>query len=118
MSETTTLTPPDQEMLTPPAAVTAPDKEEAARMVPVTDEQRDKLAKKVQEFIDIVVSVDVNSDAFKDKVSAIHKLGNAEIREAAGMSSRMLERPVRAMRGAVRREFNGGSITGRVTTDG
>ncbi|MGB5405983.1 MAG: toxic anion resistance protein [Thiogranum sp.] len=110
MSETTTLTPPDQEMLTPPAAVTAPDKEEAARMVPVTDEQRDMLAKKVQEFIDIVVSVDVNSDAFKDKVSAIHKLGNAEIREAAGMSSRMLERPVRAMNEGL---FDENSTVGR-----
>ena len=97
MSETTTLTPPDQEMLTPPAPVAAPDKEEAARMVPVTDEQREKLEKKVQEFIDTVVGVDVNSESFKEKVSAIHNLGNAEIREAANMSSRMLERPVRAM---------------------
>jgi uncharacterized protein YaaN involved in tellurite resistance len=97
MSETTTLTPPDREMLTPPAPVAAPDKEEAARMVPVTDEQREKLEKKVQEFIDIVVTVDVNSESFKEKVSAIHNLGNAEIRQAANMSSRMLDRPVRAM---------------------
>ncbi len=110
MSETTTLTPPDQEMLTPPAAVTAPDKEEAARMVPVTDEQRDKLEKKVQEFIDIVVSVDVNSDAFKEKVRAIHQLGNAEIREAASMSSRMLERPVKAMNEGL---FDENSTVGR-----
>jgi uncharacterized protein YaaN involved in tellurite resistance len=97
MSETTTLTPPDQELLTPPAAVTVPDKEEAARMVPVTEEQRDKLEQKVQEFIDVVVNVDVNSEAFKEKVSAIHKLGSAEIREAASMSNRMLDRPMKAM---------------------
>jgi uncharacterized protein YaaN involved in tellurite resistance len=97
MSETTTLTPPDQELLTPPAAVTVPDKEEAARMVPVTEEQRDKLEQKVQEFIDVVVNVDVNSEAFKEKGSAIHKLGSAEIREAASMSNRMLDRPMKAM---------------------
>ncbi|TNF88273.1 MAG: toxic anion resistance protein, partial [Gammaproteobacteria bacterium] len=90
MSETTTLTPPDEEVLTPPAPVATPDKDEAARMVPVTDEQREQLEKKVQEFIDAVVSADVNSESFKEKVSAIHKLGNAEIREAASMSSRML----------------------------
>ena len=48
MSETTTLTPPERELLTPPAAVTVPDKEEAARMVPVTEEQRDRLEQKVQ----------------------------------------------------------------------
>jgi uncharacterized protein YaaN involved in tellurite resistance len=110
MSETTTLTPPDQELLTPPAPVTAPDREEAARMVPVTNEQREKLEQKVQEFIDIVVTVDVNSDAFKEKVSAIHKLGNAEIREAANMSSRMLERPVRAMNEGL---FDENSTVGR-----
>ena len=97
MSETTTLQPPEPDMLTPPAAVAAPDKEAAASMVPVTDEQRDKLERKVQKFIDIVVSVDVNSETFKEKVNAIHNLGNAEIREAANMSSRMLDRPVRAM---------------------
>ena len=46
MNETTTLTPPEPEVLRPPAPVTAPDKEEAARMVPVTDEQRETLEKK------------------------------------------------------------------------
>jgi uncharacterized protein YaaN involved in tellurite resistance len=110
MSETTTLTPPELQLLTPPAPVTAPAREEAARMVPVTDEQREKLEKKVQEFIDVVVSVDVNSDAFKEKVSAIHRLGNAEIREAANMSSRMLERPVRAMNEGL---FDENSTVGR-----
>ena len=97
MSETTSPTPPNQGVLTPPAPVAVPDREEASRMVPVTDEQREKLEQKVQEFIDVVVSVDINNEAFKEKVNAIHRLGNAEIREAADMSSRMLERPVKAM---------------------
>ncbi len=97
MTETSSLTPPNQEVLTPPAPVAVPDREEAARMVPVTDEQREKLEHKVQEFIDVVVSVDINDEAFKEKVNAIHRLGNAEIREAANMSNRMLERPVKAM---------------------
>ena len=110
MSETTTLQPPDQELLTPPAVVATPDREEAARMVPVTEEQRQKLEKRVQEFIDIVVSVDVNSESFKEKINAIHKLGNAEIREAANMSSRMLQRPVRAMNEGL---FDDDSIVGR-----
>jgi uncharacterized protein YaaN involved in tellurite resistance len=110
MSETTTLTPPERELLTPPAAVTVPDKEEAARMVPVTEEQRDRLEQKVQEFIDIVVNVDVGSEAFKEKVNAIHKLGNAEIREAASMSNRMLDRPMKAMNQGL---FDESSAVGR-----
>jgi uncharacterized protein YaaN involved in tellurite resistance len=110
MSETTTLTPPERELLTPPAAVTVPDKEEAARMVPVTEEQRDRLEQKVQEFIDIVVNVDVDSEAFKEKVNAIHKLGNAEIREAASMSNRMLDRPMKAMNQGL---FDESSAVGR-----
>ncbi len=95
MSENTTST--GQTVLTPPAPVAVVEKEQAAAMVPVTDEQRAQLDLKVNEFINTVLSVDVNSDAFKDKVNSIHNMGNSEIRSAASMSNRMLERPVKSM---------------------
>ncbi|WP_078119532.1 toxic anion resistance protein [Thiosocius teredinicola] len=97
MSQTETLTPPDQSALQPPAAVAPIEKEKAASIVPVTDEQRHALDEKVDEFINIVVSVDVNSEQFQDKVRSIHSMGSDKIREAASISNRMLERPVRAI---------------------
>lgn len=94
MSET--LTAPTIE-LTPPEPVAVIEKEQASQMVPITDDQRVKLDQKVQAFIDTVVSVDVNSDQFKEKLRSIHTMGNQEIQDTAGMSNRMLERPVKSM---------------------
>lgn len=97
MSQTETLTPPEQTVLQPPAPVSPVEKEQAAGMVPVSDEQRRALDDKVEEFINIVVSVDVHSEQFQEKVRSIHSMGSDKIRDAASMSNRMLERPVRAM---------------------
>ncbi len=94
MSET--LTAPTIE-LTPPEPVAVIEKEQASQMIPITDDQRVKLDQKVQAFIDTVVSVDVNSDQFKEKLRSIHTMGNQEIQDTAGMSNRMLERPVKSM---------------------
>jgi uncharacterized protein YaaN involved in tellurite resistance len=97
MNETTTLTPPSQDVLTPPAPVAPVEKEQAASMVPISNEQRQQLDQKVAEFVNIVVDMDSNSEAFKSKVASIHNMGSAEIRQAASMSNRMLERPVKGM---------------------
>lgn len=93
MTDTVTLTPPDLSLLTPPEPVAAVPKEKALSMVPVAPEQHQQLNKKVEEFINIVLSAEVNSDAFKEKVNVIHNMGSSDIRAAAGMSSRILERP-------------------------
>jgi uncharacterized protein YaaN involved in tellurite resistance len=45
-----------------------------------------------------VVSDSVMSESFKDKLNAIHNLGNEEIRSAASVSNRMLDKPTRAMK--------------------
>lgn len=92
MNETTTAM-----VLTPPEPVAPVATEQAGSMVPVSDEQRVKLDQKVKEFIDTVVTVDVASETFKEKLVSIHNLGNQEIQAAASMSNRMLERPVRSM---------------------
>jgi uncharacterized protein YaaN involved in tellurite resistance len=93
MTETATLTPPDISLLTPPEPVAPVSTEKASTMVPVSPEQHEQLNKKVTEFIDIVISNEVNSEAFKEKVNVIHNMGSGEIRAAASMSNRMLERP-------------------------
>jgi uncharacterized protein YaaN involved in tellurite resistance len=93
MSDSVRLTPPDAALLTPPEPVMPVSEEKALSMVPVAPEQHELLNKKVEEFISIVLSSEVNSDAFKEKINDIHAMGNSDIRAAANMSNRMLERP-------------------------
>lgn len=84
-----TLTPPD------PVPVVAP--EQAVGLVPVTTEQKSKLETKVDAFVNDLVSVDANSPEFGEKVDQIARMGQEQIRAAAGHSNRFLDRPVRAM---------------------
>jgi uncharacterized protein YaaN involved in tellurite resistance len=96
MNDTATLTPPGIS-LTPPEAVEAVPTEKALSLVPVPTEQHEQLNKKVDEFIAVVISADINSDNFKEKVNVIHNMGSSEIRAAASMSNRMLERPTNTL---------------------
>jgi uncharacterized protein YaaN involved in tellurite resistance len=84
-----TLTPPD------PVPQVAPEK--AAGLVPVTSEQKTRLDSKVDAFVEELVSVDANSPQFGEKVDQITRMGQEQIRAAAAMSNRFLDRPVRAM---------------------
>jgi len=88
---TFTLTPPD------PVPQVAP--EQAVGLVPVTTEQKSKLDTKVDAFVDELVAVDANSPQFGEKVDQITRMGQEQIRAAAAMSNRFLDRPVRAMDG-------------------
>jgi uncharacterized protein YaaN involved in tellurite resistance len=84
-----TLTPPD------PVPNVAP--EQAAGLVPVSSEQKSKLDTKVDAFVNELVAVDANSPQFGEKVDQITRMGQEQIRAAAAMSNRFLDRPVRAM---------------------
>jgi uncharacterized protein YaaN involved in tellurite resistance len=112
MTETATLTPPT---LTPPEPVAAVPTDKALSQVPVSPEQHEQLNKKVAEFIEIVLSAEVNSDSFKEKVNVIHNMGSSEIRAAASMSNRMLERPANTLnKGGV---FDDNAPIGKTLTD-
>jgi uncharacterized protein YaaN involved in tellurite resistance len=95
MNPSDQLTPP--ESLTPPPPVEPVEKERAATMIKLDPAKLATLDAKVEEFLDIVLSQDVQSDAFKAKMEGVHTLGNREVREAAEVSNRLLERPVRAL---------------------
>jgi uncharacterized protein YaaN involved in tellurite resistance len=86
---TITLTPPD------PVPVIAPEK--AVGLVPVSEDNKSKLAEKVDSFVADLVSSDANSPEFGKKVDQITNMGRKEIATAAGMSNRFLDRPVRAI---------------------
>ncbi len=83
--------------LTPPDPVPQVSPEQAAGLVPVSTEQKSKLDTKVEAFVDDLISVDANSPAFGEKVDQITRMGQEQIRAAAAMSNRFLDRPVRAM---------------------
>ena len=84
-----TLTPPE------PVPVIAP--EQAVGLVPVSDDNKNKLQTKVDAFVNELVAQDANSPEFGKRVDQLTNMGRKEIAAAAAMSNRFLDRPVRAM---------------------
>jgi uncharacterized protein YaaN involved in tellurite resistance len=85
--------------LTPPQPVTAIGPEQASRAVPVDPEQAKRIDAMVTGYVDAVVALDPNDPAFTRKVGDVSSLGDREIRQYAGASNRLLERPVRSLDG-------------------
>ncbi|MGD9545650.1 MAG: toxic anion resistance protein [Methylocystis sp.] len=87
----------DEFNLTPshPASATRPA--QAVRQGSISQEQKSKLALRVTEFVDDLVSQDANSPEFGRRVDQIIHLGRREIADAAGRSNRFLDRPTEAM---------------------
>ncbi len=85
--------------LSPPDPVPQVAPEKAIGLVPVSAEQKTKLDTKVDAFVQDLVSADANSPEFGEKVDQITRMGQEQIRAAAAMSNRFLDRPVRAMDG-------------------
>jgi len=95
----TELAPP--ESLSPPAPVAPVAQDQADGMVKLEPATIERLGTKVTEFVDVVLSNEVHSKPFEDRVTAIHNLGNKEVRASASISNRMLDRPVKAMEGGI-----------------
>ncbi|WP_126173428.1 toxic anion resistance protein [Altericroceibacterium xinjiangense] len=93
---TTTATGTDLK-LTPPDPVPQVSAEKAVGLVPVSEEKKSKLDEKVEGFVSELVALDSNSPDFGKKVDQLTNMGRTEIAAAAKMSSRFLDRPVRAM---------------------
>ena len=88
------LTPP--EPLQAPAAVPQVSPEQSGEMVHLTPEQRSKLDQMAQEFVQGLLTADPNGPEFKRKSDTLHNLGGQDIRAAANVSNRMLDRPIKA----------------------
>jgi uncharacterized protein YaaN involved in tellurite resistance len=93
------LEPPEQ--LEPPQAVKPVSSERAEEMLPVSvkpdAETLATIDDRVAAFVDALANADVHSEVFENRLAAIHSLGNKEIREAADVSNRLLDRPIRAL---------------------
>lgn len=86
------LTPPG---LVPPAAVSAIEPETASSMVQLDTQSIPTLDAQVEAFIRDTLTLDKHSPGFKERVESIHRMGNADIARASGVSNRILERPLR-----------------------
>lgn len=110
MSETTVLTPPGvltPPVLVPPEPVAVIEPERAGAMVQVDAKAIPQLDAQVEQFISDTLTLDKHSPGFKERVESIHRLGNADVVRAAGVSNRMLERPVRLMSDGLFKESAG-----------
>ncbi|MCM8557195.1 toxic anion resistance protein [Sphingomicrobium sediminis] len=83
--------------LDPPDALQPIATDQAAGLVPLKDEERTELDKKVTTFVDELAALDANSPEFGKKVDQLTAMGRKEIKEAAGASNRFLDRPVKAI---------------------
>ncbi len=89
------LTPP--EPLQPPQEVKPIATDQAGQMIKLDKPTQERLDAKVREFTDIVIRADLQSDPFKERISAVHNMGSKEIRASAQVSNRILDRPVREL---------------------
>jgi uncharacterized protein YaaN involved in tellurite resistance len=84
-------------VLTPPQAVTVVTPDQAAQPSTLAPDATKRLDGQVSTFIDDLLKLDIHSNAFQEKLGAVHTFGNADIQASAAVSNRMMERPVRAM---------------------
>lgn len=99
MTDVLTLNPP--ETLTPPAVVNAVPEQKAETMVPLKQESIPQLDQMVDKFVNEIVRVEVNTPEFNNKINALHNMGSDEIRAAANVSNRILEKPMRALNDSI-----------------
>jgi uncharacterized protein YaaN involved in tellurite resistance len=85
-------------VLEPPAPVAAVPATKAEGAVPISAGDQAKLDGMVASYLDAVTTLDPHSQAFADKVRDIGKLGDDDIRDAASVSNRLLDKPLAAMK--------------------
>ena len=84
-------------VLAPPPPVVVVEKEQAVGAVPVDDARQVELRARARSFAEELAGVDANSPAFTEKVNAITSMGEQDMRAAASVSNRMLDRPAAAL---------------------
>ncbi len=83
--------------LTPPEPVPVVAPQQAAGLVPVAEDTRNKLEARAAAFVADLLAQDAASPEFGKRVDQLTAMGRKEISTAAGMSNRFLDRPIRAM---------------------
>jgi uncharacterized protein YaaN involved in tellurite resistance len=108
------LTPPADLQLTPPQPVAAVQPESASGRVKLKPEDLADLDAQVRGFIDAMTGLDEQDPKFKDCVDRIHTMGNKDVEQSAGVSNRLLDRPVKTLKNGL---FDSGSDISRALVD-
>ena len=87
-------------MLVPPAPVPNVGIAQASSMMPIDDARSAELAARAKAFIADLVGKDPHAPDFTKKLNDVSAMGRDEIRSAAAVTNRMLERPVAALAAA------------------
>lgn len=87
----------DDLRLVPPAPRDQPSDSQALSAVHLEPAVVSELDARVARYVDALVSLDPQSPAFTERLAAVHAMGNAEMRESANVSNRLLDQPVRAI---------------------
>jgi uncharacterized protein YaaN involved in tellurite resistance len=87
-------------VLVPPAAVPTIGTAQASSMMPIDDARSSELAARAKSFIADLVDQDPRAPEFAKKIADVANMGRDEIRSAASVTNRMLERPVAALAAA------------------
>lgn len=66
--------------------------------VALTAEEQAKLDAQVAGYVGDLAALDIHGEDFKNRIGALEQLGNAEISQAASVSNRLLDRPLRSLR--------------------
>src|SRR5262249_23353118 len=85
------------EPLTPPEPVAAVQPEQAPALVPLDPQVQQGLDAKAAQFAQDLSSLDTHSAEFQQKLQAVYQLGNEDIKAAASVSTRLLDKPTKAM---------------------
>jgi uncharacterized protein YaaN involved in tellurite resistance len=80
-------------VLTPPEALQVVTEQKAPEMVPLDAAARERVEQQVGQYIDSLLSADVQSDEFKSRLDSAFRLGKEEVSNAASlMTGRFMER--------------------------
>ncbi|MEO5535916.1 MAG: toxic anion resistance protein [Pseudolysinimonas sp.] len=87
-------------VLTPPTAVPAVGPAQASSMMPISEQRSAELAERAKTFIAGLKDLDPRAPEFITKINDVSAMGRDDIRSAAAVTNRMLERPVAALAAA------------------
>ena len=83
--------------LTAPEPVKAVSKEQADVSIELDRKTAGDLNAKIEAFVKEVIGADTGSAAFQADIDRVHQMGNQDIRAAAAISNRLLQRPLHAL---------------------
>jgi uncharacterized protein YaaN involved in tellurite resistance len=100
--------------MVPPQPVPSITHDQVSTMAQVDAATASKIDAMVNGYITSLASLDPHSQEFVAKVTAIHTMGDDEIRQSANVSNRLLDKPVKAMESG---PFSKGAVVSKSLVD-